>query len=166
MSEETIVDSENVDWRTQSPGGDFEAEIKDVTDHSLLEELGLRLYRVEPGKTAWPFHAHMANEEVILLQEGEGTLRLGEREVSVSAGDVLCFPADPDYPHQLINDGDEVMQYVCVSTMFEPEAITYPDSGKVGVLSGEPPGGESDERTFEGYFDATERYEYWDGELE
>jgi uncharacterized cupin superfamily protein len=166
MSGDVVIESDEIDWRTQSPGGNFEAFIKDLTDSSGLEQLGLRLYKINPGKTAWPFHAHTANEEVIFIQDGEGTLRIGEERKQVSAGDVLCFPTDPNCPHQLINDSDEILRYLSVSTMIEPEAIVYPDSNKIGVLAGEPPGGDSEERTIDSYLDANASYDYWDGEIE
>jgi hypothetical protein len=49
--------------------------------------------------------------------------------------------------------------------MREPDVTLYPDSDKIGVLAGEPPGGESDERTFEKYLDDASERDYWDGEL-
>lgn len=150
-----------VPWRTQAPGGQFEANTKDLTDETPLEKLGLRLHEIHPRQDGLTLPTHITNKEVISLQEGRRVLRIGDEERTVSAGDLLCFPADPNVPHQLLNGGDEPLRHLCVPTMIKPEAITYPDSGKVGIL-----GGESDERSFEGYFNASERYDYWDGEID
>ena len=165
MDTDPVVDTDELNWRRQNPGGEYDAQIKDVSDSTPLEQLGLRLYRLEPGQAAWPFHAHMANEEVILIQQGEGTLRYGDEEYEVSAGDCLSFPADPDGPHKLKNTSDRELRYLCVSTMNEPDAIRYPDSEKIGVFAGEPPGGESDQRAFQGVYDINHEKSYWEGEV-
>jgi len=39
----------------------------------------------------------------------------------------------------------------------------YPDSGKVGVFSGSPPGGR-EERTVHGYYERDSDVDYWQGE--
>jgi hypothetical protein len=47
--------------------------------------------------------------------------------------------------------------------MEDPDVTVYPDSGKVGVFAGSPPGGR-DERTVEGYYRRADDVDYWDGE--
>lgn len=42
------------------------------------KKLGCRLKVVPPGKTARPFHAHLANEVMIVVLEGGDTLRLAD----------------------------------------------------------------------------------------
>lgn len=163
--DEAIVNVDELDWRRQNPGGDFDADVKDVSEETSLRKIGLRLYRLKPGKTAWPFHAHLANEEVIYVQDGEGTLRYADTEYTVSTGDCLAFPADPDCPHQLVNTSDRDLRYLCVSTMVEPDAIRYPDSEKIGVFAGEPPGGSSEDRDFEGIYSTQAEQGYWEGEI-
>ena len=44
---------------------------------------------IEPGKRAFPFHNHHANEEMFYVIEGAGTLRFGKNEYPVRAGDVM-----------------------------------------------------------------------------
>jgi uncharacterized cupin superfamily protein len=160
-----LISRGEAEKRAQSPGEPFGAVIEDLSDFLELSRLGVRRYHVEPGDRAWPFHAHLANEELIIIEEGQGQLRVGDRRVDVVEGDVIGFPAEPGYPHQLINDAERSLVYLCVSTMREPDVTLYPDSDKIGVLAGEPPGGESDERTFEKYLDDAPERDYWDGEL-
>jgi len=50
-----------------------------------------------------------------------------------------------------------------VSTMVEPDVTVYPDSGKVGVFVGAPPGGEGD-RPVHGYYRHEDAVDYWAGE--
>ena len=53
---------------------------------------------VPPGKKAWPYHAHHVNEELFIILEGEGMLRIGGAEHPVKVGDVIARPAYPSPP--------------------------------------------------------------------
>lgn len=161
-----IVRSGDAERRTHAPGQPFRANIEDLSDYLPVKNLGVRRYFVEPGDRAWPFHAHLANEELIVIERGQGTVRTVDDEFQVTEGDVIGFGADPQSAHQLINTSDDRLVYLCVSTMREPDVTLYPDSDKVGVLAGEPPGGDSEQRMFETYLDAECERDYWDGEVE
>jgi hypothetical protein len=52
MDNDPVVDTDELNWRRQNPGGEYDAQIKDVSDSTPLEQLGLRLYRLEPGQAA------------------------------------------------------------------------------------------------------------------
>jgi hypothetical protein len=47
--------------------------------------------------------------------------------------------------------------------MNAPEAVVYPDSEKVGVLS-RPPGSVGDENELAAWFRLRDQVDYWDGE--
>ena len=98
------------------------------------KQLGTSWFEIQPGKKAFPFHYHLANEEAIFVLEGEGVLRLGGEEVTLRPGDYIAFPPGPP-GHQVINRGTAPLRYLALSTMIEPEVAVYPDSKKVGVLS-------------------------------
>lgn len=100
-------------------------------------QIGASYYEVEPGKAAFPFHAHLVNEEAIFILEGEGKLRLGEEVLPVRKGDYLAFPAGLEHPHQLVNAGPVTLKYLCLSTNLRPEVALYPDADKLGVLGGD-----------------------------
>ena len=95
--------------------------------------IGCSWYEVPPGKTAWPYHYHTANEESLYVLEGTGTMRIGKQEVAVGPGDYISFPVGPDHAHQLINSGDTPLRYLCFSTMHLVEVVGYPDSDKIGA---------------------------------
>lgn len=160
-----FVNEKNLDWDEQTKGETFEFRRKKLADAAGGDKLGTSLYEVPPGKAAWPHHYHLVNEEALFILSGEGTLRLGRNSVTVSAGDYVALPPGERHAHQLINDGDEDLRYLCMSTMEEPEVIMYPDSDKVGVLAGAPPGGEGD-RTYEAYHKQEESLDYWEGEVD
>ena len=97
-------------------------------------QLGVSWFEIEPGKKAFPFHFHLANEEAVFVLEGAGILRLGEEEHPIRAGDYIPFTPGPP-GHQIINRSDALLRYLALSTMIEPEVAVYPDSKKIGVLA-------------------------------
>lgn len=99
------------------------------------KKLGYSYFVVPPGKTAFPFHTHYSNEEMIFIFEGEGTLRFGKEETAVSAGMFIAFPPGPEHPHQLINTSNTDLRYLVVSTMEYPDLSEYPDSNKIGAYA-------------------------------
>jgi uncharacterized cupin superfamily protein len=124
-------------------------------------QLGRRVVVVPPGKKGWPYHAHHANEEMFVILEGAGTLRLGGADHPVKAGDVIACPAGgPETAHQIVNTGDAELRYLAISTMRSPELVEYPDSGKFQVVSA-PSGGDRRLR-YIGRAEGT--LGYWDGE--
>jgi hypothetical protein len=44
--------------------------------------------------------------------------------------------------------------------MNEPDVTVYPDSGKIGVFVGAPPGGR-EERSVHGYYNRDDDVDYW-----
>jgi len=100
-------------------------------------QLGATLTELPPGAISFPFHYHCANEEGLFVVSGRGTARIGDARVAVRAGDWIAYPVGPAHAHQMINDGDEPLVYLCVSTTHNCEVVGYPDSNKVGVRAGE-----------------------------
>ena len=98
------------------------------------QKLGYNLTVVPPGRRAFPHHNHRVNEEMFLVLDGHGELRMGDTTHAIRAGDVIACPAGGrEAAHQIINTGDGELRYLAVSTMQYPEICDYPDSGKFGV---------------------------------
>ena len=101
------------------------------------KDLGYGYDVVPPGKRSCPFHSHRGEEEMFLILRGRGTLRYGSETRPVRAGDLICCPTGgPETAHQIINDSQEDLAYLSVSTMRDVDVCEYPDSGKIGVYSG------------------------------
>jgi uncharacterized cupin superfamily protein len=96
--------------------------------------LGVSWFELQPGKKAFPFHFHLANDEAVFILEGEGVLRLGDAEHPLRAGDYVGFNPGPP-GHQIVNRSEAPLRFLAISTMQEPEVAVYPDSKKVGVLA-------------------------------
>jgi len=123
--------------------------------------LGCSLYELPPGKRSWPYHYHTGNAESFYVLSGTGQLRASEAEHPLEPGDYVACPAGPDGAHRVVNDGDDELRYLAFSTMEDPDVTVYPDSGKVGVFAGSPPGGEA-ERDVSGYYERDSDVPYWD----
>ena len=149
-------------WNESSHGDKFQRShlsLTNVRDDNLL---GCSAYRVKPGKRAFPKHGHLVNDEAVYIVSGTGNLTLGEESAALIAGDFVWLPRGSRHAHILINDGDEDLLYLCLSTNHMPDVVHYPDSGKLGVL-------ESKNFWLEGESDISGFYhqqpaDYWDGE--
>jgi uncharacterized cupin superfamily protein len=62
--------------------------------------------------------------------------------------------------HRVINDGDDTLRYLALSTMNEPDVTVYPDSDKIGVYAGSAPGSD-DPRSVAGYYRRDDDVDYW-----
>ena len=122
------------------------------------------VFEVAPGKRAWPFHYHFANEEAVYILEGSGTLRLGGEQIEVRAGHFMTFRTGADHAHQLINTGSTPLRYICFSTMHSPEVAGYPDSGKLGIIAGRAPGGSGRVSAMRKCFKESSEVDYFEGE--
>jgi uncharacterized cupin superfamily protein len=92
--------------------------------------LGATVYELEPGK--WMiYHAHHGSEELVIVLEGEPTLRTPDGERRLSRGDVVHFAHGPAGAHGLRNDTETPVRYVMAGTRVSPEVVEYPDLGQV-----------------------------------
>lgn len=160
---ERVASGDDCEWTT-TERGDHEFHRAQLGAQAGGEQLGCSLYEIPPGKEAWPYHFHTGNEEAIYVLAGEGVLRTPDGETTVEPGDYAAFVAGEDGAHAIRNDGEETLRYLAISTMNDPDVSKYPDSGKIGVFAGAPPGGDSSERVASGYFEEDETVDYWKGE--
>jgi uncharacterized cupin superfamily protein len=95
-----LLKSADAFWRQsnqmQTPNTDIGGQLE-------ASQLGARMWRVEPGKAS-TYHRHFTQEELYLLLEGEGRVRVGEEVLTLQPHDTLLVEADT--PRQLFNDTD------------------------------------------------------------
>lgn len=125
---------------------------------TAASKLGASIDILEPGKCGCPYHLHHAQEEMFIILEGQGTLRVSDERLPVKAGDVIFIPAGPEYPHQIINTSQAPLKYLSISTMETPEVCEYPDSGKFLAKSG------ADAADFREVGRLGQDIDYWEGE--
>ena len=123
------------------------------------QKLGASIDTVAPGKRSCPYHFHYAQEEMFIVLEGTGTLRVAGEMLPLRASDVVFIPPGPEYPHQIINTSELPLKYLSISTRESPEIVEYPDSDKHLAMARRADGSS---------FDALQRndqnLDYWDGE--
>lgn len=159
-----IIHQDEVNWIELSHGERIAFKRKMLGQATGAEKLGCSLFEVAPGKRAWPFHFHFANEEALYILEGSGTLRLGSEEFAIGPGHFATFRAGSDSPHQLINTGTHPLRYICFSTMNSPEVAVYPDSHKIGIIGGRAPGAAPGVNALRKVFREGDAVDYYDGE--
>ena len=91
------------------------------------------VYEIPPGKSAYPYHYHLKDEETFHILSGEGLLRTPQGERTVTAGDFLHFPARPEGAHKLTNTGSAPLVYIDFDVIHDLDVCRYPDSGKLAV---------------------------------
>jgi uncharacterized cupin superfamily protein len=95
--------------------------------------LGASLFAVPPGGTTFPLHAHLHNEELLVVLDGTPTLRTLDGERVLAAGEVVAFLAGRAGAHELRNDSAEEVRLLIVSTMAAPEINLFPDTNELWV---------------------------------
>ena len=94
----------------------------------------VRVYEIPPGKSAYPYHYHLKNEETFFILNGQGLLRSSEGERMVRPGDLLFFPAGEAGAHKLTNPSEtETLVYLDFDIVHDLDVTVYPDSGKLGI---------------------------------
>jgi uncharacterized cupin superfamily protein len=125
---------------------------RDLGRSAGSERTGLCHVEVAAGKQGAPHHCHSAEEEIFVILEGGGTLRLGDEEAPIRAGHVLGRPPGTRVAHSF-RAGDEGMTYLAYGTREVNDIAYYPDSDKVNFRG-------------IGLITRLERLDYWEGEPE
>jgi uncharacterized cupin superfamily protein len=155
-----------VAWAAQGEAAArYDARTGAISARLGARQLGYNLTVVPPGKRAFPFHNHHANEEMFLVLEGHGELRLGDARWPVRRGDVIACPAGGrESAHQLINTADTELRYLAVSTCHAVEVCEYPDSDKYAVTAQPRAEGPGQSASLRAVARAGASLDYWEGE--
>jgi uncharacterized cupin superfamily protein len=98
--------------------------------------LGASLYELPPGQALCPYHYEYGEEEWLLVLAGRPTVRHPGGTEELEPLDAVCFPRGPDGAHQVRNDSGATVRVLLWSEVTVPTATVYPDSGKVGIWTG------------------------------
>ena len=113
----------------------YDTQCGGLSDGTVASKLGAGFDILAPGMRSCPYHYHLAQEEMFVILEGEGSLRVAGEMLPVRAGDVIFIPPGVEYPHQFINSSDAPMKYLSISTQERPELCGYPDSDKLAAYA-------------------------------
>jgi uncharacterized cupin superfamily protein len=151
------LDGPRFDEPREQPG--FRARRARLGRQAGAERLGLSLWELPAGEAAYPYHLHLAEEELVLVLEGRPSLRTPQGWRELGEGEVVCFPRGEDGAHQLVNRTDGLVRFLAFSTGGEPDIVLYPDAGKLGASERRPDGG-----GLHAFFRLADEVDYYDGE--
>ena len=94
----------------------------------------LSQYELPPGKSSYPYHYHVKDEEAFYILSGQGIIRTPQGEQPVHAGDFLYFPPGESGAHKLTNTSvTESLIYLDFDATHDLDVCFYPDSQKYGI---------------------------------
>lgn len=91
----------------------------DLAKQLEARSLGARMWRLRPGQASTK-HRHPAQEELYVLLEGRGRIRVGEEALELAPLDSLLV--EPDTVRQVFNDTDADALWLVVGA--PPEAVS------------------------------------------
>lgn len=89
----------------------------DLAKQLGAEQLGARLWRLEPGQASTK-HRHIGQEELYLLLEGHGRVRIGDEVLDLEPMDTMLI--EPEATRQLFNDTAADQLWLVVGAPQEP----------------------------------------------
>jgi uncharacterized cupin superfamily protein len=101
-----------------------------VGGHFGAVTTGMSQLEIGPGARSFPIHSHTTEEELFVVLDGEGTLRLGDERHPMRRGSIVSRPAATRIAHQFIA-GDTGMTVLAYSNIDHSDMAFYPDSNKV-----------------------------------
>jgi uncharacterized cupin superfamily protein len=141
----------------EHPG--FLARRARVSRQAGSERLGLSQWELPAGQAAYPYHHHLAEEELIVVLDGRPSLRGPDGWRELEPGEVVAFLRGEQGSHQLVNRTGETVRFLSFSTSGEPDLVIYSDSGKLGAFERLPEGG-----GLRRMFRLADDVDYYDGE--
>jgi len=121
-------------------------------------QVGVSLWELPPGEAAYPYHWHLAEEEVLVVLDGAPSLRAPAGWRELDEGEVIAFPVGEEGAHQVVNRTGETVRFLAISNL-AVEAVMYPDSGKLGAYGDRPDG-----TRLRKIFRLQDEVDYWEGE--
>jgi uncharacterized cupin superfamily protein len=125
------------------PGSFPGAEVRALGHCAGAVRSGLNHVTLPAGGSGAPAHCHALEEELFVVLDGDGTLRLGADEHPLRGGDVIARPPSTGVPHSL-RAGGGGLTYLAYGTRVAGDSVYYPELGKVrlrglGVVLDVPP---------------------------
>lgn len=94
---------------------------------------GISVYELPPGQAVCPYHYEYAEEEWLLVLDGEVEVRRPDGSERLGPQRLAFFLIGPDGAHAVRNAGEHTAHVLMFSNMAELAATAYPDSDKLGV---------------------------------
>ena len=129
------VSSVEFEYDADDPEG-FRSGMARVGPGLGAKATGSTVYEIPPGEALCPYHYEYAEEEWLLVLEGNPTVRDPEGEHRLAPMDLAFFQTGPAGAHRVQNDTEEPVRVLMYSDLRHPAATVYPDSDKIGIWTG------------------------------
>lgn len=101
-----------------------------------LTQFGANLVTLKPGAKSSLRHWHEAEDEFVMVTEGECVLVEDEGETPMRPGDCAAFPAGAPNGHHFINRSDREARFLVIGTRAKREVAHYSDVDLQAELAG------------------------------
>jgi uncharacterized cupin superfamily protein len=102
-----LLRADDAFWR---PSNQMKVENTDLGKQLQATQMGARLWRLAPGQASTK-HRHLDQEELYLLLEGRGRVRVDEELLTLGPLDSLLIESDS--VRQIFNDSEEEALWLC-----------------------------------------------------
>ena len=154
-----MVNIEEPHYDEPREGEGFRCKRARISRQAGAERLGVSLWEVPPGQAAYPYHAHLTEEELVIVLEGRPSLRTPSGWRELAQGEVVSFLRGEQGAHQIVNRGETTLRFLAFSTHGDPDVVLQLDSGKVGAFERRPDGG-----GLRVWFRREDEVDYYEGE--
>ena len=137
------VNDAELQYERDLNGVRFGVERIQLSDRLGATKLWYETWIIPPDRADGPLRFYHVAEHVVLVQEGELSLRLGAVEHRLAVGDVASIPPRPSLPWQILNRSRAPARMWIARPRLYGDVITLPDSDKriyrIRGGAGEPP---------------------------
>lgn len=123
----------STEFDEERDGGAAPKRVTRIGAKAGTELIGATIWELDPGATAYKYHFHYGEEELLIVLEGRPSLRTPEGTRELETGEVVGFPAGPAGAHQLVNGTNEIARFIAISAGGETDIVEYPDTGETLV---------------------------------
>lgn len=102
---------------------------KSLGDAVGLNQIGVHMIYVEPGRDTTEYHIHHYEEECIYVVAGSATAIIGDDHYKIGPGDFVGLPRNT-VAHNIVNDGDETLVCLVMGQRLMQDVGDYPNQGK------------------------------------
>lgn len=102
---------------------------KSLGDLTGLSGIGFHIIDVPAGKFSTEYHMHYFEDECTYVLSGEGTVTIGDEQISISAGDFIGYRAG-GLAHTMQNTGTEILRCIVTGQRLAHDVADYPRKGE------------------------------------
>jgi uncharacterized cupin superfamily protein len=125
-----VVNVFDDEWEQGFDPAGYVSRLRPLRQALGAERMGASVVELAPGEQSTPYHSQYAEEEWLLVLDGDPTLRTPAGVQTLERGDIVAFRRGPDGAHQVRNETSSPARISMISTLEAVEVAVFPDSGK------------------------------------